>query len=237
MSDDDGKDWFDGIVAASKEAAGLPADWGTDSSPLTPEEEAEDGPRPPRLRGGMTTADLLPYGQVVHTADGLDLEVERIVAGPLEARGGGISVCDPVSVEWIPPFQLDLRGDSLPVELAVLRRTTPRGDVLQGAVAVVGDPAAVRTWVDYPVPGRRLTVDAGCGAFVARHDLAQVAAVSVDLAATTGASGLVPVGVDGRVAAVLFDPGDGPGSYEVLLGRGRGPAPVALLVDLGVLPR
>ena len=63
MSDDDGKDWFDGIVAASKEAAGLPADWGTDSSPLTPEEEAEDGPRPPRLRGGMTTADLLPSAQ------------------------------------------------------------------------------------------------------------------------------------------------------------------------------
>jgi len=234
----DEKDWFDGMVAASKEAAGLPSDWGTAPTPLSPEEEGEDAPRPPRLRGGMTTAELLPYGTVVRTADGLDLEVERLVAGPLEAPGGGVAVCDPVSVEWLgQPLQLDLRGDELPVELAVLRRTTPRGDVLQGAVAVVGDPSAVTSWIDFPVPGTRVTVDAGCGAFVARNDLAQVTDRAVELAPMTSTAGLVPVDVDGRAAAVLFDPGDGPGAYEVLLGRGRGPVPVALLVDLGVLPR
>lgn len=234
----DEKDWFDGIVAASKEAAGLPSGWGTTPSPLSPEEEAEDAPRPPRLRAGMSTAELLPYGRVVRTADGQDLQVERLTAGPLEASGGGIAVCDPVSLEWLgQPLELDLKGDLLPVELAVLRRTTPRGDVLQGAVAVVGDPSAVTSWIDFPMPGTRVQVDQGCGAFVVRNDLSRVADVAPDLAPTTSTDGLVPVHVDGRVAAVLFDPGDGPGGYEVLLGRGRGPLPVALLVDLRVLPR
>jgi hypothetical protein len=186
----------------------------------------------------MTTAELLPYGQVVRTPDGLDLEVERLTAGPLEAPGGGVVACDPVSLEWLGrPLQLNLRGDRLPVELAVLRRTTPRGDVLQGAVAVVGDPSAVTSWMDFPVPGTRMVVDVGCGAFIARNDLARVVDQAADLAPTTSTAGLAPVGVDERVAGVLFDPGEGPGSYEVLLGRGRGPLPVALLVDLGVLPR
>ena len=36
MSDE--RDWFDAMVAASKEAAGLPSDWGTAPSPLSPEE-------------------------------------------------------------------------------------------------------------------------------------------------------------------------------------------------------
>ena len=36
------------------------------------------------------------------------------------------------------------------------------------------------------------------------------------------------------VAALAFDAGNGPGAYEVLLGRGRGALPLALLVDLGV---
>lgn len=234
----DAKDWFDGMVAASRAAAGLPEDWGTDSSPLSPEEEREDGQRRPRLRSGMTTDELLPYGQVVRTVDGLDLEVERVSAGPLEAPGGGIAVCDPVSLEWLgQPLHLDLKGNLLPVELAVLRRTTPRGDVLQGAVAVVGDLSVVTSWIEFPVVGTRLTVDAGCGAFVARNDLGQVADRAAVLAPTTGAHGLVPVDVDGRVGGVLFDPGEGPGAYEVLLGRGRGTMPVALLVDLGVLPR
>lgn len=53
----------------------------------------------------------------------------------------------------------------------------------------------------------------------------------------TSVAWLVPVVVDDRVAGVLFDPGLGPGDYELLLGRGRGALPVALLVDLGVLPR
>ncbi len=232
------KDWFDDMVAAARNAAGLPPDWGSTPSPLTPEEENEDAPRPPRLRSGMTTAELLPYGTLVRTPDGLDLEVERLVAGPLMAPGGGIAVCDPESVEWLgQPLQLDLRGDALPVELAVLRRTTPRGVVLQGAVAVVGDPSAVTSWIDFPVPGTRLTVDGGCGAFVARNDLAHVTDRAVELGPMTSTAGLLPIDVDGRVVAVLFDPGSGSGAYEMLLGRGRGPVPVALLVDLGVLPR
>ena len=234
----DAKDWFDGMVAASKEAAGLPADWGADPSPLSPEEELEDAPRPPRLRSGMTTSELLPYGQVVRTAGGSEVVVERLTTRPLEAPGGSIMVCDPVSVEWLGrPLQLDLRGNALRVELAALRHTTPRGDELQGAVAVVGDPSAVTSWIDLPVLGRRVTIDAGCGAFLARDDLAAVAGQAAEVAPTISSVGLLPVEVDGRVAGVLFDPGEGPGDYEVLLGRGRGPLPVALLVDLGVLPR
>jgi hypothetical protein len=226
--------WFEDVLAATKQAADLPADWGTTPTPLSPEAELEDAPRPPRLRSGMTTAELLPYGEVVRTSDG----VERLTSPPLEAPWGCIAVCDPVSVEWLgEPLQLDLRGDALPVELAVLRRTTPRGDVLQGAVAVVGDPTAVTSWIEFPVPGRRLSIDQGCGAFIARNDLADVAALAERLALTTSTGGLVPVEVDGRVAGVLFDPGDGPGDYEVLLGRGRGALPIALLVDLRVLPR
>ena len=109
MSDE--RDWFDGMVAASKEAAGLPSDWGIAPSPLSPEEEMEDAVRPPRLRAGMTTAELLPYGEVVRTADGQELAVERLTAGPLEAPDGGIAVCDPVSLEWLgQPLQLGLRG-------------------------------------------------------------------------------------------------------------------------------
>jgi hypothetical protein len=234
----DEKDWFDGMVAASRQAAGLPSDWGATPSPLSAEEELEDAPRAPRLRSGMTTAQLLPYGDVVRTPDGQDLVVERLTAPPLQAPGGGIAACDPVSMEWLgEPLQLDLKGDALPVELAVLRRSTPRGDVLQGAVAVVGDPSAVTSWIEFPVPGTLVSINQGCGAFVARNDLAEVAAMAERLALTTSTSGLVPVEVDGRVAGVLFDPGDGPGDYEVLLGRGRGPLPVALLVDLRVLPR
>lgn len=236
MSDE--RVWFDGMVAASKEAAGLPSDWGIAPSPLSPEEEMEDAVRPPRLRAGMTTAELLPYGEVVRTADGQELAVERLTAGPLEAPGGGIAVCDPVSLEWLgQPLQLDLRGDALPVDLAVLRRSTPRGDVLQGAVAVVGDPSAVTSWIEFPVPGIRLTVGQGCGAFITRNDVAAVARQASELALGTSVAGLVPVVVDDRVAGVLFDPGLGPGDYELLLGRGRGALPVALLVDLGVLPR
>ena len=232
------KGWFDGMVAAARDAAGLPPDWGAEPNPLSPEEETEDAPRPARLRSGMTTAELLPYGQVVRTPDGLDLEVERLTGGPLEAPGGGICVCDPVSLEWLgQPLHVDLKGDALPVELAVLRRTSPRGDLLQGAVAVVGDPSTVTSWIEFPVPGTRLTVDQGCGAFLTRDELPQVVARAGELAPATSIHGLVPVEVDGRVVGVFFDPGDGPGTYEVLLGRGRGPVPIALLIDLGVLPR
>lgn len=234
----DEKDWFDGMVAASRQAAGLPSDWGSNATPLSAEEELEDAPRRPRLRSGMTTPELLPYGDVVRTRDGQDLVVERLALRPLEAPGGGITVCDPVSMAWLgDPLQLDLKGDVLPVELAMLRRSTPRGDVLQGAVAVVGDPSAVTSWIEFPVPGTRVSIDQGCGAFMVRDRVAEVVARSEELAGTVSTSGLVPVELDGRVAGVLFDPGDGPGDYEVLLGRGRGPLPIALLVDLNVLPR
>lgn len=231
----DAKDWFDDVVAASKEAAGLPADWGSPPTPLSADEELEDVPRPPRLRAGMTTAELLPYGEVVHTFDGLDLEVERLTSPALQAPGGGITVCDPAAPWLGRPLQLDLRGDVLRVELAVLRRSTPDGDVLQGAVAVVGDLSAVTTWL--PMPDDRLSIYVGSGAFVARNDLDAVAERAEALALRTVTDGLVPVEIGDRVAALAFDAGNGPGAYEVLLGRGRGALPLALLVDLGVLPR
>lgn len=229
------KDWFGDMVAASKAAADLPADWGSAPTPLRPEEELQDAPRRPRLRAGMSTQELLPYGDVVHTFDGLDLVLERLTSPALQAPGGGITICDPLSPWLGSPIQLDLRGDVLPVELAVLRRPTPRGDAVQGAVAVVGNVSTVTTWL--PMPGSLVSIGQGCGAFIARNDLAAVAEQTEQLAVRALTEGLVPVEVDDRVAAVLFDAGDGPGDYEMLLGRGRGPLPIALLVDLGVLRR
>jgi hypothetical protein len=226
------------MVAASKQAAGLPADWGTTPTPLSAEEDLEDAPRPPRLRSGMTTAELLPYGEVVRTPDGQDLVVERLTSPPLQAPGGRIAVCDPISIEWQgQPLQLTLKGDVLPVELAAVRRLTPRGEVVQGAVAVVGDPSAVTSWVEFPMPDTRVSIDQGCGAFIARDQVAEAVALAEGLALSAMTSGLVTVEIGGGVAGVLFDPGDRPGDYEVLLGRGRGALPIALLVDLRVLPR
>ena len=239
MTDDDNLAFLREVMRHTKAAAGLPPDWGTTPTPLSPEEEAEDAPRPPRLRAGMTTAELLPYGQVVRTADGGDLLVERLTAAPLEAPGGGVEVCDPVSSEWEDaPIAVDLKGAALPVELAVLRHPTPRGELLQPVVAVVGDVSAVSSWMEFPEPETRLSIDKGCGAFIARDHVDDVAEqVDEEVLRSLRDHGLVPVEVDGAVVGVLFGSGDGPGGYEVLLGRGRGPLPVALLVDLGVLPR
>ena len=75
------------------------------------------------------------------------------------------------------------------------------------------------------------------GAFVARNALAAVFEQADALAPRTPTEGLVLFEVGDRVASLLFDAGNGPGAYEMLLGRGRGPLPIALLVDLGVLPR
>jgi hypothetical protein len=48
---------------------------------------------------------------------------------------------------------------------------------------------------------------------------------------------VAPATVDGVVVGAFFDPGGGPGGYEMMLGHGRHAAPEALLVDLHVLPR
>lgn len=238
MTDDDNLAFITGVIAASKEAAGLPPDWGSTPTPLSAEAELEDAPRPPRLREGMTTAELLPYGDAVPTPDGQELVLERLTCPPLQTPGGGVAACDPVSIEWQGvALDLELRGSVQPVEVAALRRTTPRGDLLQAAVAVVGDISAVTRWIEVPVPGTRLSIDKGCGAFIARNHVAAVAERAEEVLSTVSDVGLVPVEVDGTVVGALFGSGDGPGGYEVMLGRDRGAVPVALLVDLRVLPR
>ena len=237
---DDNLAFITGVIAASKQAAGLPPDWGTAPTPLSPEAELEDAPRPARLRAGMTTAELLPYGDVVRTPDGQELVLERLTCPPVQTPWGGVVVCDPVSLDWQGVgADIDLRGTVQPVEVAALRRTTPRGDRLQAAVAAIGDVSAVQTWIEWPEPGKRIPIDKGCGAFVARNQVAVVAERAEDELSTVSDVGLVPVEVDGTVVGALFGSGDGPGGYEVMLGRGRGRGaqPVALLVDLRVLPR
>src|SRR5687767_13365529 len=99
MTDDENLAFITGVMAASKQAAGLPPDWGTTPTPLSPEAELEDAPRPARLRPGMSTAELLPYGREVRMPDGQDLVLERLACAPLEAPGGSVAVCDPVSLE------------------------------------------------------------------------------------------------------------------------------------------
>ena len=230
--------WFEQMVAHTKAAAGLPADWGREPSPLSEEEELEDAPRPALLRSGMTTAELLPYGSAVPTVDGDAHELERLVAGPIVAPHGRVIACDPVSLEWQGvATDLQLRGDLLPVEVAAIRYDTPRGDLVRPCVAVVGDVSAVTSWVGFPDPGRRLSVDKGCGAFVAGNDLDAVAARADGLAEQVRTEGVVAVEVGGRVAGVFVESGDGPGGYELMLGRGRGALPIALLVDFRVLAR
>jgi hypothetical protein len=237
MTDDENLAFITAVMAASKEAAGLPPDWGTTPAPSSAEAELEDAPRPPRLRGGMTTAELLPYGEVVLGPGGQEAVLERLTCPPVQTPGGGITACDPVSLEWQRPLEVDLRGAAQPVEVAALRWTTPRGDLLQAAVAVIGDLSAVTSWIEFPVPGTRLSIDKGCGAFIARNQVGVVAGLVEDVLSTVSDAGLVPVEVDGTVVGALFGSGDGPGGYELMLGRGSGAVPVALLVDLRVLPR
>lgn len=236
---DDNVDWIADVMAHTRSAAGLPPDWGREPTPLTPEEEAEDSPWPARLRSGMTTAELLPYGVgALVTDDDEAHELVRLVAKPVDAPGGRLAVCDPVSMEWQgPATQLELNADLLPVEVAVIRYDTPHGELVRPCVAVVGDVSAVERWVEPPAPVMRLSIDAGCGAFIAADDVALVAARADALIAETQRQGMVSVEVEDRVSGVLFASGDGPGDYEVLLGRGRCARPVALLVDLRVLSR
>ncbi|WP_155892954.1 hypothetical protein [Intrasporangium chromatireducens] len=236
---DDNVHWIADIVAHTKSAAGLPPRWGEEATPLTPEEEMEDAPWPARLRSGMTTAELLPYGAgALVTDDEETHELVRLVAKPVDAPGGRITVCDPVSMAWQgPPTQLELKGDLLPVEVAVIRYATARGELVRPCVAVVGDVSAVESWVEPPVPSTRLSIDVGCGAFIAADDVALVAAKADELTTELDRQGVFTVEVEDRVSGVLFASGDGPGDYEMLVGRGRGARPVALLVDLRVLSR
>lgn len=237
-TNDDNLDFLDAVMAHTKEAAGLPADWGDIHVPLSAEEEMEDAPRPPRLRSGMTTAELLPYGHPVTTPDGREVVLERLTCEPIQAPGHGIEVCDPASLEWHgPPIQVELRGTVQPVEVAVLRHRTLRGDLVQPAVAVVGSFSKSTSWVEFPVPGTRLSIDKGCGAFIARNHVPAVADEVEALLPAVRNAGLVTVEIDGVVVGALFESGDGPGGFEIMLGRGQGGRPTAVLVDLRVLPR
>lgn len=235
--DDENLDFIRSVTAHTKQAAGLPADWGSTPTPLSAEEELEDAPPPPRLRAGMTTEELLPYGTVVPVSYGADPVVERLVAPPIVAPHGSICAYDPMSVEWQGvSVRIQLRGELLPVEVAVLRRESPRGTWVQGVVAVIGDVAAVREWL--PMPSTtRLSIDKGCGAFVAAGRVDEVSAVADGLPWPYLPDGIRAVEVDGVVAGVLFHPGEGPYGYELMIGRGRYAVPEALLVDLHVLPR
>jgi hypothetical protein len=220
-----------------KEAAG-PSAFPDRFVPLTPEAELEDAPRPRRHTGPETTADLLPYGTVVRAQDGVELVLERITFPPLHARHGSLVVCDPMSLGWQgPPIQVQLWSEQLPVELAVLRRDTPRGPRLEGVTAVIGDVSAVMHWVPAPDSVSVLEVDKGLGAFVAEDALdGAVAAIDQMLAKAekhwldTSRDGLIPIEVDGSVVGVLFD--SQPAAYEVLLGIDTDSRTVALLVDL-----
>jgi hypothetical protein len=235
--DDDNLDFITSVVAHSKQAAGLPADWGMVPPPLSAEEELEDAPPAPRLRAGMTTDELLPYGSVVRTPDGAELVVERVVAPPVVTPHGLVCALDPVSFEWQGvSLEMQLRGEVQPVEVAVLRRDTPRGVRVQGVVAAIGHVSRVREWVTLP-SADRLSVDKGCGAFVARDRVAEAVTIAGAMPWPYVPDGVEPVEVDGVVVGAFFDAGDGPWGYEMLIGRGRYSMPEALLVDLHVLPR
>ena len=161
---DENLDFIRSVVAHSKAAAGLPADWGTTSSPISEEEELEDA-EPPRLRAGMTTEELLPYGSTVRMPDGSDVVVERVVAPPVVTPHGVLCVLDPMSYEWQGvSTELQLRGELQPVEVAVLRHRTPAGVRASGAVAVIGDVSKVKEWVELPT-AVRLVDDVVVGAF------------------------------------------------------------------------
>jgi hypothetical protein len=243
MGDDDPKsvdeenlDFLDSVMAHSKQAAGLPADWGSRSTPLSADEELEDAPPAPLLRTGMTTDELLPYGSTVRMPDGSDVVVERVVAPPVVTPRGLVWAFDPMSFEWQGvSLKIQLRGELQPVEVAVVRRRSPQGQQVLGAVAVIGHVSRVRKWTALPSP--RLSVDKGCGAFVAADRAADVVAIADVMEWPYLPEGVAPATVDGVVVGAFFDPGDGPWGYEMMIGHGRHATPEALLVDLHVLPR
>lgn len=230
-------DWFHDMVAASKEAAGLPADWGTTPTPFSPEAELEDAPRPSGLRGG-TTAGLLPYGHVVRTLYGDERLLERLLCPAVRAPQGAIVACDPVSLEWQgQPLTFNLEGEELPVEMGVFRHDTPRGMQLESVVAVIGDVAEVTSWSPLADPHSRLSVDKGCMAFAAAGALDEVARQAEAQLTEVSAKVVVPIEQDGVVVGVLIAPGDGPWGYEVLTGVDADGRTRAVLVDQHLMDR
>jgi hypothetical protein len=234
--DEENLDFVSSIMAHSRQAAGLPADWGSRSTPLSAEEELEDAPRAPRLRTGMTTDELLPYGSTVQALGGSGRVVERVVAPPVATPRGLVWAFDPMSFAWQGvSLKIQLRGELQPVEVAVLRHQTSEGQRARGAVAVIGNVSRVRKWTG--LPSTRLSVDKGCGAFVAADRAADVVAIADGMESPYVPDGVAPATVDGVVVGAFFDPGDGPWGYEMMIGHGRHATPEALLVDLHVLPR
>lgn len=235
MGDDENLDFLESVLAHTRAAAGLPADWGDRPTPLSAEEELEDAPPPALLRTGMTTDQLLPYGSTVHLPDGSDAVVERVVAPPVVTPRGLVWAFDPMSYAWQGvSLKVQLRGELQPVEVAVLRSGTPHGVRTSGAVAVIGHVSRVRKWTTLPT---RLSIDKGCGAFVAADRATDVVAIADAMPVPHVPGGVGAATVDDVVVGAFFDPGDGPWGYEVMVGHGRHPVPEALLVDLHVLPR
>ena len=229
-------EWYAAVVADIKRSAGLPDDWGHAVGPLSAEEDAQDRPVP-LLRSGMTTAELLPYGDTVRTPGGAELVVERLVSAPIRTPHGAVAALDPMSVEWQGvDLRVELRGDDQPVEAAVLRRETPAGERVTCGAAVVGRLERVADWVTMP-GDLRLSIDKGCAAFVAGDRVDDLVELAGELAWPYVPDGLRPVEVDGDVIGAWVDPGDGPYGYEAMIGRNRHGMPVALLVDFHVLPR
>ena len=239
MTDDENLAFITAVMAASKEAAGLPPEWGTTPAPLSAEAELEDAPRPPRLRDGMTTAELLPYGDVVLGPDGQERVLERLTCPPFHTPG------------WrhhdLRPGVAGVAG-AIPRDRPAWLGAAGRG---RGAALVHGARRGA------PAGGRRRRRRRG------RDVLGRAPANRVHASPSTRgaapsspATGWPPspraprtscprsstrpwwrVEVDGLPAGALFGSGDGPGGYELMLGRGRWALPVALLVDLRVLPR
>ena len=147
-----------------------PPTGGISPRPSAPEEELEDAPPPPRLRiRHDDRRSCCPTARRCGCPTGRTVVVERVVAPPVVTPHGLVCAFDPLSYEWQGvSLTIQLRGDVQPVEVAVLRHETPRGVEAHGAVAVIGDVSKVKQWVELP-SATRLSVDKGCGAFVAQR--------------------------------------------------------------------
>ena len=233
----DGVDWFNDMVAASKEAAGLPLDWGSTPTPLGAEDELEDAPRPSTLRA-ESTAELLPYGHVVRTLHGDEHLLERKTCSAVRAPSGAIVICDPLSLGWQgQPLAFKLAREELPVEVGFFRSENSRGATLQSVVAVIGDVDLVTSWSPLEDPDERLSIDVGCIAFAASGDLDIVARHAETRLVEVTEEVVVSIEADGAVVGALVAPGDGPWAYEMLTGTDVDGHLVAVLVDHHVMDR
>ena len=110
--------------------------------------------------------------------DGSDVVVERVVAPPVVTPRGLVWAFDPMSFEWQGvSLKIQLRGELQPVEVAVMRHQTPQGRArprapLRSSATCQG----VKKWTE--LPSARLSVDKGCGAFVAADWAADVVAIA-----------------------------------------------------------